>query len=408
MKRGSRIAVLWVGCLLVSLGWAQAGTRVGVLYTGDPYPGHTPYIHMKVEPLLSVTPIQASRDHYAGISGSDIKRAIRVYMPRTYEDLVQEYEVVIISDSNVDSFTRHHLDWFKRAVAEDGRGLLMVGGHETFGTNGGLDWGLTPVGDVLPVDTVFGVYEGGPVRVVDEDHVFMRSLPWTDDLPFFRNYACNIVNPKDGSQVLAISTIDRSKYVGHENPFFSTWDYPPETKKGRTFAMTGDWTPGGGWLFLQWEYLPDFATNLMLYLAQRSIPEDLEMVHTLRLRMAESGYRRMIVVALIDFVEKFGANPRRILTVLGEADAAQDEASDLYLDQEFDQALVAVDRALDLMDDAEKVSEKVKDEALLWVYLSEWLVVSATCMICGIVVWSVMIRRRLYREVRTTSFRESL
>ena len=384
---------------------AQTASRVRVLYTGDPYPGQTPYIYMRVEPLLSVTPVQASRDHYAGISLKDIMRAIRVYMPRTYEELVETYDVIIISDSNVASFSGDQLIWFKRAVSEHGTGLVMIGGHETYGTNGQHpDWGPTPVGDVLPVATIRGAYEGGPTRIVDPENEFIRSLPWRPDLPFLQNYACSVVIPREGSQVLAISTIDRSKYIGWENPFFSTWDY---AGNGRVFAMTGDWTPGGGVLFLEWEFLPDFVTNLMLYCSKRAIPQDYTVVHQVRDSLATLGFRKMLIASLVDFVETFGANPRKILLVVQQCDEAQREASDFYLRQELSQALNEAKSALDLMSRAEEVAEQVKDDALLWVYVSEWLVVTATSLVCGVLVWALMLRRRLYREVRMTSFREA-
>jgi hypothetical protein len=57
------------------------------------------------------------------------------------------------------------------------------------------------------------------------------------------------------------------------------------------------------------------------------------------------------------------------------------------------------------MDQAEIVAEEVKNEALLWVYLTEWLSVSGTALIVGFVLWTLMVRRRLYREVETTTFR---
>ena len=45
---------------------------------------------------------------------------------------------------------------------------------------------------------------------------------------------------------------------------------------------------------------------------------------------------------------------------------------------------------------------RAKDRALFWVYLIEWLAVSGTCMICAVLLWTLMIRRRLYRRVSTT------
>jgi len=388
--------------LLLAAAMAQKASPVGVLYTGDPYPGLTPYIYMKSEPFLRVTPVQASRDHYAGISSSDIKRAIRIYMPRTYDELVRTYDVIIISDSNVHSFTRQQLEWFRRAVVENYTGLVMVGGHETFGgAAGNPDWGPTPVGDVLPVETVAGAYEGGKVKIVDRENEFMKSLPWRPDLRFLQSYDCNIVQPKEGARVLAVDAIDRSSYAGWENPFFSTWIY----HTGRVFTMTGDWTPGGGWLFMHWEYLPDFVTNLMLYCAGRPIPQDLELVHTVRQKMSALSSRKIIITSLVEFVERFGANPNRILRVVSQVDEARKKATDLYLQQDFQGALVETNEALKLMDEAEALSEKVKKEALMWVYLIEWLSVTATALLCGFVLWTVMIRRRLYREVTTTTFR---
>ena len=53
----------------------------------------------------------------------------------------------------------------------------------------------------------------------------------------------------------------------------------------------------------------------------------------------------------------------------------------------------------------EELAVKLKDRALLWIYIIEWLAILATAMICGSVLWALMIRRRLYREVQATTFR---
>jgi hypothetical protein len=57
--------------------------------------------------------------------------------------------------------------------------------------------------------------------------------------------------------------------------------------------------------------------------------------------------------------------------------------------------------------DLRKATAKVmqmKDQAMLWIYLIEWTVVTATFAIGGVVLWSLMVRRRLYREVGETKF----
>jgi len=382
---------------------AQKSAKVRVLYTGEPYPGVTPYVFMKAEPLIQATPVVASRDYMEFIIPvEEIKRAVRLYMPRNYDSLVQGYDAIIISDSNVGSFTDRHLQWFRDSVKDGGLGLVMVGGHETFGTLGSYtDWGTTPVGEVLPVDTILGAISSGRVTITEPDHEFIKSVPLKDDLPFFRLYSCNIVKPREGAQVLAKDTLQSGTYAGWKNPFFSTWD-PGE---GRAFAFTGDWQYGWGVEFIRWEYAPDFAINLMLYLARRPLPQDLNMVHTLRARMMTLSYRTLILSSLMDFVERFGANPSKISSAVGKAGEAAQRVSDLYMEERFDEALDATDEALRLMDEADGVADRVKADALFWIYISEWFIVTGAFLVCGVITWTLMIRRRLYKEVGMTQFR---
>ena len=45
---------------------------------------------------------------------------------------------------------------------------------------------------------------------------------------------------------------------------------------------------------------------------------------------------------------------------------------------------------------------EVKDSAMFWVYLTEWCAITAAILISGVVLWGLMVRRRLYREVYTS------
>ena len=55
-----------------------------------------------------------------------------------------------------------------------------------------------------------------------------------------------------------------------------------------------------------------------------------------------------------------------------------------------------------MLDEAYDLALEAKDAALFWVFVTEWLVVTASGMICGVVVWALMVRRRFYREVEVT------
>ena len=48
-----------------------------------------------------------------------------------------------------------------------------------------------------------------------------------------------------------------------------------------------------------------------------------------------------------------------------------------------------------------------KDEALVWVYVVEWLTVSGTALVSAGAIWTLMVRRVAYREVVTTKLERS-
>ena len=55
--------------------------------------------------------------------------------------------------------------------------------------------------------------------------------------------------------------------------------------------------------------------------------------------------------------------------------------------------------------EANEIATRELDSALLWVHMINWLVVTATFMFSGHIVWTLMVKRRLYREVRSTQLR---
>jgi hypothetical protein len=67
-------------------------------------------------------------------------------------------------------------------------------------------------------------------------------------------------------------------------------------------------------------------------------------------------------------------------------------------------ALELIIEAIAEAEAAEEEAVRVKNSALFWIYVIEWLVVTATLMISGMVVWGLMVRRRYFREVRSTRF----
>ena len=67
-----------------------------------------------------------------------------------------------------------------------------------------------------------------------------------------------------------------------------------------------------------------------------------------------------------------------------------------------------IDELRDLMTQIEAKSVELKDRALFWIYVIEWLVVSGVSMLCGFLLYTLMVRRRMYREVSVTRLSTSL
>ena len=366
---------------------------VRVLYIGEPVGGPGPYRFMAQDPFLELTPVQATTAWY---ELDVIKRSLRIYMPRSYADLTGNQDIIVLSDANRDLFTSLMLQWFSNGVTEDGMGLLMTGGRESFGAYFGMpDWTPTSVGRILPVESTERI--GGPdgkVRVTDPENVFMESLPWSSIGIYGYFFGCNPVREREGARVLA----ELVPSAGEVNPLL-VWS---DVGEGRTFAMTSDWTPAGANLFLNWEFYPDYAINLMLFISDVEIPPDPFLVHRIRMELEEYHLKRNFLLSMIEFVSRFGANPSRIGVLLREADDGLRDANEMYVSYNFEGSMARMEDLVGDLDAATVEALRVKDQALLWIYVVEWTAVTGTGLVAGVVMWALMVRRRLYREVVST------
>jgi uncharacterized membrane protein len=358
----------------------------------------TPYMFMRVEPLVEITPVIASQivaDYFFGAQGRDmVRRAVRLYIPRTYRILAEGYDVLVLSDATLRVFNAYHVVWMADAVLDDGLGLVMAGGVESFHSGG---WDVTVVEDVLPVESISDSTGPGFGEILEPEHELMSSIPWEqggfDRVPF------------GGSNAVALrpSAIELARLVvtlGGTNPMMSYHDIG----KGRTFAFAPDWTWGWGGAFSEWEYYGDFTSNLMLFLARQPVPQDIELLHAARKQLLNLDISRGLLVSLFDFVEKFGANTASLDRMLDEVDSLKREADRLYIQHEFESALEITVQAIEAATRAEEAAVRLKSTALFWIYVIEWFVVTATALISGMMVWTLMVRRRYFRDVRSTRF----
>ena len=69
---------------------------------------------------------------------------------------------------------------------------------------------------------------------------------------------------------------------------------------------------------------------------------------------------------------------------------------------ELAKSMEEVEHVLDLLMEADALAVKAKHSALFWLYVTEWLVITATLLIVGSILWSLMVRRKMYKEVHST------
>ncbi len=373
--------------------------RIRILYYGDAF-APSPYPTFVVDPLTFVVALTGM----TGRTQEETDKKMRIYMPRTYSDLLNQYDLIIMSDAVVRNFRTDYVKWIRDSVIEDGLALLMVGGYGSFGGVPYLEsnWGETVLQDALPVECIprgwdqgdQSVSQAGVLEVVAHDDEFIQSLPLDKLGPYGVFHGVNIVQTKQASKLLA----NYRKTTGKKYPLLVYG----EIGKGSGFALCSDWTPYGGHDFIRWPYYPDFALNLVSYVTGNAVPQDLEAAHRARVLMQD--YRGLLETlhSVMDFVAKFGANIAQAEELIIGIDTTQKAGKLAYMDADMESAIAELEKAMDELLMASDQIWKLKDEALFWVYVTEWLVVAATGMICGFVLWTIMIRRRLYREIQTT------
>jgi hypothetical protein len=158
----------------------------------------------------------------------------------------------------------------------------------------------------------------------------------------------------------------------------------------------------GGVNYIPWEYYGDVSSNLMIYLAQRPVPQDIDLVHSVRSLAFQIRTRSSLLLSLLEFIERFGANTR---TVMRDMDGINNEIASSrqdYIELQFQEVLMAYQGIEDVLGDLEKEAIEIKERALLWVFVIEWLAVSGVSLAAGFVLWSIMVRRRLYKEIGVT------
>jgi uncharacterized membrane protein len=367
--------------------------RVRVIYMGKIV--GSPFPVLSQEPLLSPTAVYACTVTHEEID--TIQRSVRNYMPRTYSHFLAN-DVVILCDAKKQAFRTDHYRWMKDGVLEDGQGLAMIGGAESFADHNPPSWKPTEVADILPCEMMeLGLtHSGGTIRILDQDDEFVKSLPFDRIGAFGYFSSSNYIEPRTRAHLIAqlVKPMQTS-------PFLMWWDIG----EGRTLAQSAGWQPVAGNIFMRWEHYGDYAINMMLFLAGQKLPEDLELVYLVRRRMREINEGLSTIYSMAEMVEKFGGSSQSLNGMIIDLQNQREEARSFYFQADMDGALQAFAVAQEKLDDLMNEAIRARNSAAFWIFVTEWATVTGTALLTGVAVWFLMVKRSLYREVEITRLR---
>jgi hypothetical protein len=318
------------------------------------------------------------------------RRLDRVYYPRTRKALTESFQVIIFRDARIDHFSPrqyHDLEYVFREA-----GMASVAVHS-------LSWDIwygTVLFDISPISG-YRFRFNSPWRVrfrTNRDPVF---------LPFVELGIEKVWGAEYGIMDIKQGTIVWADMVPQNTPWLVSW------------------RPGGGnsgmqWVFadkfdLSWWataprgnnlYAPDLATNLLLYSLKRPLISDIHARREAKRMLSIFRTRELMILSMLNWAERFGANTYKASTSLSELEEQFENVVEHYLEQDY-AITTSFMEELDLkVSEISELAEGLKDQALFWVYVFEWIMITSVSMIAGFILWSLMVKRRLYRPVPGT------
>jgi len=333
----------------------------------------------------------------------DIKRFVRIYFPRTRAE-VGSYDFIMLHSPVMYHFGENHAIWMREVIGE-GSGCLSSPSCMSVDPDINGAWIGSVLSQVVPNDCPAVMNAGGPLGENYFQVRVNRDFPEPVLTPFiplgvenFVGYKAYRIIPREGAVALAWNVGSFESDV----PYMATWDFD----KGRVMTLGdsfglqfwSDYAHG----YTQNKYGLDILMNMVLYLTRREVPDEVLILHQMRLLFVNFRTNMDLLLTVADFAREFGANDRGIELLMEDLEEGYLKARGLYLSNQFDESRDLMNSILVDLGKAEGEVMRLKDRAMFWIYLVEWLVITATLMISSSVLWTLLVNRSLYRDVGTT------
>jgi len=407
LKRGAL-----VGLLLLMPGIVAPADVLRVLMVGQVFPYETPVADwLESDPAFTyvVVPVRKDTGGWDRYPDAEARKYVRMYFPRTLASLT-DYDFLCYVDTYFGHFTPQQVDFMFRAIRDSGLGgLTTLGGGISWVAAFRQSWESSSIGSAFPTEYI-QTYDR--ILYVENFRITIDRSPSIP--PVFKPFIglgaedqlgrqAADLRAKEGSTTFA--TLRAARGTGL--PFTVAWRYG----KGITWSVATDIQTDYNLWWTRWagrdgyQYAADVFLNMVLYALDKDLPGDIMQWHRARGLFGLYQEEKSMLFVLCDFVEKFGANRQSIDKQVAKVDGIELQARELYLEQDIEGASETLEEALHGLSRVSDLAIKLKDRALLWVYVVEWAAVAGTLMASGSVVWSVMVRRRLYRATGATRVR---
>jgi hypothetical protein len=382
------LAMLSAACMGMAARAGQGG-RTRALLLGDvidQFGSYNSFTVIGYDPAIEVTLIPSVPQFVGGYDNA--QRNLRVYMPRTYEILVERYEVLVFSDADRLVFTPEWIQWLSSSVTDDGLGMLWLGSITAPINMAG--WEDTTVAEVLPASQPAGeltIIASFLMRVLEGNEPLMQALPW-EEAPSLMNVNAQV--PKDGSEYWAklVST-------SREYPLMTYW----EVGEGEVLSFASKFPMGVRIWAKDWPLFPPAMIYMTYRVSDKRLPDDPFLFLSIINDFIEFGETTSLVESILEWVETFGGNTRKLRERIGALNGVELQAEEAYLGGNFNDAYDILAEAKTEQAALRVAASRAKDEALFWVYVTEWLALTGTFLVSSYALWALMVRRRLYREV---------
>ena len=221
-----------------------------------------------------------------------------------------------------------------------------------------------------------------------------------------------ITIPKEGAMVTSyqVGAFDVGQPGALPDPGFTAPTWVPHTmywKYGNGTTWTHSERITEYWNTVFNPYGPDILMAEILFSTGRSLPDDVVLVHNLRSKFWDFSATSTVTMSFLEFIDLFGADTTPVSEEMAVVSQKAGDAKQLYLDQEYEQSLSMMEEALEEMEGLMREALRLKDQALVWIYVIEWLTVTGVFLAAGSVLWTLMVRRMLYQEVEVTRLHET-